>query len=183
MPDFYTRKGDDGTTGLLGEGRVPKNHPVPEAVGAVDEASAALGVARAICRSPETAAALAAIQRDLYGLMSEIAAAPGVADRFRVIDADRVAWIEATVDRFGSRVEMPREFILPGDSHPGAALAVARTVVRRAERRVAGLFHAGSFENPNLLPYLNRLSSLCFVLELFENSLGGVDAPSLAKVP
>lgn len=183
MPDFFTRQGDDGTTGLLGEGRVPKNHPVPEAVGALDEASAALGMARAVCRSPETATTLAAMQRDLYGVMAEVAAAPGLAERFRQVNVDRVAWVEAAIERFGNQIDMPGEFILPGDSHPGAALAVARTVVRRAERHLAGLLHSGELENPHLLPYLNRLSSLCFVLEIYENRLSGVSAPSLAKSP
>ena len=80
-----------------------------------------------------------------------------------------------------SQVELPREFILPGDSPAGGALALARTIVRRAERRVAAMLHSGELENADLLRYLNRLSSLCFVLELVENGAAGKPKPTLAK--
>ena len=113
--------------------------------------------------------------------MSEIAAKPENAARFRLIDAGRVAWLEENTDRISSMLEMPREFILPGDSPAGAAIAVARTLVRRAERRVAELFHQRIIENQELLRYLNRLSSLCFVLELLENAAAGKSGPTLAK--
>jgi cob(I)alamin adenosyltransferase len=172
MPtSFYTRSGDDGYSGLLGEGRVPKEDPRLEAVGAVDEANAALGVARALAKAPESADLLLQVQRDLYGLMAELAATPENAARFRVIDAERVAWLEAQVDAVTAQVEVPKEFIVPGDTAEGAFLDLARTVVRRAERRVAELVHVGGLENRELLRYLNRLSSLCFVLELREHAL------------
>lgn len=178
---FYTRNGDDGYTGLLGEGRVPKYHPVTEAVGALDEATAALGVARAACRLERSREVILTVQRDLYALMSEAAATPANAARFRKIDGERVAWLEGQTDQLAGEVEMPREFILPGDSPAGAALALGRTVVRRAERRLAQLQHSGVLENPHLLRYLNRLSSLCFVLELAENQAWGIEATTLAK--
>jgi cob(I)alamin adenosyltransferase len=181
MAPFYTRSGDDGTTGILGEGRVPKYHPRPEACGTVDEASAALGLARALARSSETAEAILQIQRDLYHLMSEIAAEPKAADRFRLLGPDRVEWLEDRIDDFAQRVELPDGFILPGDAPAGAALDLARTVVRRAERLVVRLAHQGTLDNPVLLRYLNRLSSLCFVLELWENRQAGGERPSLAK--
>jgi cob(I)alamin adenosyltransferase len=178
---FYTRKGDDGTTGWLGEGRVPKYHPRIEAVGALDEASAALGLGRAACQSPETNALILSVQRDLYHIMGEVAADRENAQRFRAIDSARVAWLEARVDALEGSVQMPGEFIVPGDSPAGAALALARTIVRRAERRVAQLASAGEIENPHLLAYLNRLSSLCFLLELLENWQAGSSTPTLAK--
>jgi cob(I)alamin adenosyltransferase len=181
MSDFYTRTGDDGYTGLLGDERVPKHHPVPEALGALDEATAALGVARAACRDEGSAGSLLVAQRDLYHLMAEVAATPQNAVRFRVIDAERLAWLEQQIDALGAQVGLPKEFVVPGDSPAGAALALARTMVRRAERRVAGLLHQGSVENPYLLRYLNRLSSLCFVLELHENQVGGKASPTLVK--
>jgi cob(I)alamin adenosyltransferase len=181
MPAFYTRTGDDGYTGLLGEGRVPKYHPVTEAVGAIDEAAAALGIGRAACRGELSPALILAVQRDLYHLMAEIAATPENVARFRQIDASRVNWLEAQTDTLSSLVELPKDFILPGDSTAGAALALARTVVRRAERRVAYLYHEQLLENPDLLRYLNRLSSLCFVLELYENQTVGVVSPTLAR--
>jgi cob(I)alamin adenosyltransferase len=181
MPDYYTRSGDDGNTGLLGEGRVPKYHPQPEAVGTIDEATAALGLARAACQAVETAPLLLVVQRDLYNMMAEISATPNNAARFRVIDASRVTWLEQQIDATGQSVDVPNEFILPGDSPGGAALALARTIVRRAERRVARLLHDEQISNPALLHYLNRLSSFCFVLELKENQAAGKAEPTLAK--
>ena len=181
MTRFYTRTGDDGYTGLLGEGRVPKYDPRPEAVGAVDEATAALGIARAASQDPHSEPLLLTVQRDLYHLMAEIAATPENAARFRIIDAARVSWLETQTDIISAEVELPGEFILPGDSQAGAALALARTIVRRAERRVARLLHNDEIQNQDLLRYLNRLSSLCFVLELLENKIQGKSSPTLAK--
>jgi len=177
---FYTRKGDDGSTGLLGEGRVPKYHPRPEAVGAVDEATSALGMARAACSAPQIPPLMLEVQRHLYLLMAELAATPEEADKFRATDDGKVAWLEAQIDELGKSVNLPKEFILPGDTAGGAALDLARTAVRRAERRVAELYHLKEIANPNLLAYLNRLSSLCFVLELLENQYAG-RATTLAK--
>lgn len=181
MSQFYTRKGDDGFTGLLGAGRVPKYHPQTEAVGVVDEATAALGLARAVCRAGGAAVLLLDVQRDLYNLMAEVAATPENAARFRKIDAKRVAWLESQVDAISQGIEMPTEFIVPGDSQAGACLALARTIIRRAERRIVELVHSGDVENSELIRYLNRLSSLCFVLELQENQAAGMEKLTLAK--
>ena len=169
MSKFYTAKGDDGTTGLLGEGRLPKYHPRMEAIGSLDEATAALGLARSLVQNAALQPILLQTQRDLYGLMAEVAATPGNAAQFRSIDKARVAWLEKETDALEAKVEVPKEFILPGETKGSGALALARTVVRRAERRVAELFHTNEIENPELVPYLNRLSSLCFLLELAEN--------------
>ena len=182
MTKFYTQTGDDGYTGLLGEGRLPKNAPRMEAIGDLDEATAALGMARAACQLSQTAEILLTIQRDLYQLMSEVAATPENAARFRKITAQRVSWLEEWTDSISVQVSLPKDFILPGDTLPGASLALARTIVRRAERRVAGLLHQAEIENPQLLRYLNRLSSLCFVLELQENQAAGKSLPTLAKI-
>jgi cob(I)alamin adenosyltransferase len=173
MPPLYTGRGDDGTTGLLGEGRFPKYHPRLETLGALDEASAALGLARALVKDPQTAAALVEVQRDLYALMAEVAATAENVSQFRTIDPSRVSWLESQAEAMEKRSGMPGEFILPGDSLAGAALALARTIVRRAERRVAELLDRGELFNRVLLQYLNRLSSLCFVLELVENQAAG----------
>ena len=181
MTKFYTRTGDDGTTGLLGDERVPKYHPRIEAIGSIDEASAALGAARAICQRQGVSLLLQAVQRDLYGLMAEIAASKENASRFRNIDAARVAWLEEETDRISSQMQFPKGFILPGDTPASGLLALARTIVRRAERRVARLMDGGELENIELQRYLNRLSSLCFALELGENQAGGIDSPSLAN--
>ena len=179
MP-LYTRTGDDGTTGLLGEDRVSKDHPRIEALGALDEASAALGLARASCLAPQTLPILREAQRDLYKVMAEVAATPENAEKFKGIDAARVTWLEEQADAIHKVVSMPKEFILPGDTPSGAALSMARAVVRRAERRVTELFTLEELTNIELLRYLNRLSSLCFVLELLENQAAG-RSTSLAK--
>ena len=191
MPDYFGGTGDDGYTGLLGDRRVPKSDPRPEAYGALDEASAALGLARAQTTSEDVQRVLIEAQRDLYHIMSEVAAEPEIAARFRVVDRERVDWLEAQIERFGAEVEMPKEFVLGGDSVSSAALDYARTVVRRAERTVVRLElearaehpsePPAEFENPHLFAYLNRLSSLCFVLALWEVQHRGDASPTLAK--
>ena len=180
MSNFYTRTGDDGYAGLLGEGRVPKSDLRIETVGAIDEASAALGIARSSATTGE-GAMVVQIQRDLYGVMGEVAATAKNAERFRVVGSAQVGWIEEQIDRISHQVETPGEFIVPGDSASGAAFDLARTVVRRAERRLAELTLRGDIQNPELLKYLNRLSSLCFVLELLENKNTGTQKPTLAR--
>lgn len=177
---FYTSKGDDGTTNLLGEGRVAKYHDRIEAVGTLDESTAALGLARAQCLDPRSGPVLVEVQRDLYKLMAEVAATPENAEKFHFIDESRVKWLEEQTDALSQSVEMPKEFILPGDSLPGAALSLARAIIRRAERRVVELHDDQEVVNPDLQRYLNRLSSLCFVLELVENKAAG-HSTTLAK--
>jgi cob(I)alamin adenosyltransferase len=105
--------------------------------------------------------------------MAGISATPENAERFKTLDLPRVQWLESQVDELSSQVSLPAEFILPGDSLSGAALALTRTIVRRAERRVVELYNASEIQNPYILQYLNRLSSLCFVLELLENQHTG----------
>ena len=180
MSHFYNHAGDDGSTGLLGEGRVSKHHPRIEALGALDEASAALGLARALCQVPETKSILKEVQRDIYALMAEVAASSDNTECFRILGLPRVHWLETQADNVSTKVPLPSEFILPGDSISGAALSLSRTIVRRAERRIVDLFDAGEIKNPILLQYLNRLSSLCFALELLENQFAG-HVTSLAK--
>ena len=180
MNRYYSRTGDDGYTGVLGEGRLPKSHPRLEAIGTIDEASAALGLVRAVSQSPQTAELLLAIQRDLYTLMAEVAASPENAPRFQIINADRISWLEQQIDLISTTVELPREFTVSGNTIPGAALNLARTIVRRAERRLAELLHQGEIENADLLRYINRLSSLCYVLEGIEDVAAGKDH-TLAK--
>ena len=168
MSPLYTRHGDDGMTAWLGRGRLPKHHARIEALGAVDEANAALGLARALTRLPATATLIRAVQHDLYHLMSELAASPETVERFQRLTAERLQWLEAQLDHLTASLTLPAGFILPGETPASAALDLARTAVRRAERRVAALWHAEEIQNPLLLQYLNRLSSLCFALELAE---------------
>ncbi len=181
MPTLFTGQGDEGYTGLLGEGRVAKYDLRMEAIGAIDEATAALGLARTHASLPDTIETALHVQRDLYLLMAEAAAVPENAARFHAIDESKVAWLEQQIEALGQQVQLPKEFILPGDSTPGAFLDLARTIVRRAERRLAELLHRGDVQNLQLLRYLNRLSSLCFMLELRENQASGVDQSTRAK--
>jgi cob(I)alamin adenosyltransferase len=181
MTPLYTKTGDDGYTGLLGDNRVPKDHPQIEAIGTLDEVTAAFGVARATCRASEIGELIVEVQRDLYNLMIEIAASPKNTERFPRIDINRINWLEQTIEGITKQEETPNEFILPGDSPGGAALDLARTVTRRAERRVVELLNNGIIQNNNIIPYLNRLSSLCFALELLENKAAGKQTPTLAK--
>ena len=169
---FYTRKGDDGTTGLLGKGRIAKHHARMEAIGTLDESSASLGAARAAAGDARSRLLLLEAQRDLYRLMAEVAATPENKDQFH-FETQRVDWLEEQIDILSKTVEMPKEFIVPGDSTASAALSLARTIVRRAERRVVELFDKKEITNPVLQQYLNRLSSLLFALELLENQSAG----------
>ncbi len=173
MSSKEVHPGDNGTTSLLGEGRWPKFHPRFEALGTLDEASAALGLARALSSSPHTSGILASVQRDLYAVMAEVAATPDNVSSFQVLKPGRLEWMENLIESLSAEVPPPRGFILPGDSPAGAALALGRTIVRRAERRMAELKDRGEIKNALLLSYLNRLSTLCFTLELMENQQAG----------
>ncbi len=178
---WYTGVGDDGTTGLLGEGRVPKYHPQPEAFGTVDEVSASIGYARASVQDELSQEILLQAQRDCYQMMAELAATPETQAQFRMIGSEHVRWVEEKTDAIGEHVELPREFIIPGDSKEGALLDVARTIARRAERQVVKLLDDGLIENKELVAYLNRLSSLLFVLARYQDALTGKSNVTLAK--
>lgn len=162
---IYTRKGDDGTTGLYGGGRVPKDSAAPEAYGTVDEAQAALGVARATCeRGGELDAMLVALERDLWVLMAELATdadnAHKLVDGTSRVTAAMVQVLEQQIDDVSARFEPPTEFVVPGESVVSAQLDVARTVIRRAERVSIRAAAPGS----HVVPYLNRLSDLVWTL-------------------
>jgi cob(I)alamin adenosyltransferase len=168
MTPFYTAKGDTGDTGILGPGRVSKTSTRIEAVGSVDEATAALGLARSLSPNDETKRIILTIQKTLYLLMSEISADIDVADQFDKLSKQDIDWLEAEIANLEKVIDLPREFIIPGVTPPSSALSLARTIIRRAERRVIALFEEGGFTNELLIAYLNRLSSLIFVLEIYE---------------
>jgi cob(I)alamin adenosyltransferase len=179
---FYTRRGDDGYTGLLGPDRVPKYDLRPEAYGTVDEAQAILGLVRVSDCSSRTGEILFTIQGELYTLMAELAAAGDADSPFAgSITTAHVDRMEAWIAEVEAQVNMPTEFVIPGDSRAGAALHLARTVVRRAERIVARLCHEDLLVNERVLRYLNRLSSLLFVLALLEDGRITGKRATLAK--
>ena len=165
MAKVTTGTGDSGYTSLLGEQRVPKYDERPEAFGTVDEATSALGLARALTDDGQVREAILHMQRDLYVLMAELATPPEhqAAVGMRVT-AEQVAWLETLEGELKAQVEIPNKFIIPGDTPPGAALDLARTVIRRAERLVARLHHEGVVQNGDVLRYLNRLSDAVFIL-------------------
>jgi cob(I)alamin adenosyltransferase len=178
---WYTGTGDDGFTGVLGRERVPKYALRPEAYGTVDEASAFLGMARVQVQAAGVAEVLLAVQRDLYVMMADLATLPETATREPWLKEERLEWLEEQTELFGQQVQMPKAFIVPGDSRASACIEICRTVARRAERLVARLSHEGELRNDAPLRYLNRLSSLLFVLGRVEDKAAGVDHFTLAR--
>lgn len=172
---IYTRKGDDGTTGLLfGGERVSKADLRTEAYGTVDEAVSALGLARAAIgdATDRVEARLAELslrlQRELFVVGAELATHLERRDRLTggvsLVTGEMVAALEQEIDELEAVVEQPKEFVVPGESMTGAALDLARTTVRRAERRSVALASDGGLPDSHVLPYLNRLADLLFVM-------------------
>lgn len=177
---LYTGTGDEGYTNLLGIEGVAKYDLRPQAYGTVDEASAFMGMARATpTASDRTKQLILEAQRDLWVLMGELAAAPHVKLPKR-INASRTRWLEEETNKLGQEFPPLTQFVIPGDTQIGAWLDVARTIVRRAERHVARLTHKEELDNPELVPYLNRLSSLLFALARYEEHRSGQQS-TLAK--
>jgi cob(I)alamin adenosyltransferase len=172
---IYTRKGDKGDTGLLfGGARVGKDSPRIEAAGTVDEAVAALGVARAALgaitdrREARLSELIIRIQRELFVVGAEIATHSArrsrLTDGVSRVTAGMVTALESEIDAWTAANPMPAEFIIPGESEPGAALDLARSITRRAERRAVALADAGDLPDSEVVRYLNRLADLLFVM-------------------
>jgi cob(I)alamin adenosyltransferase len=178
---YFTRTGDKGYTALLSGERVPKYAPRPDAFGTVDELTAVLGLARATAQNERSREIILNVQRHLYVLMAELAAPPETSHHFQKTKAEDVLRLENWTEELGAHISLPKEFVVSGDTLAGAALDMARTVTRRAERTVARLVHAEELQNIEMLRYLNRLSSLLFVLARYEDAVGGVADVTLAK--
>jgi cob(I)alamin adenosyltransferase len=172
MPRIYTRTGDDGTTGLLYGGRVPKDDVRTHAYGASDEAVAALGLARADVAEASLADLLLRLQRELFVLGAELATGTDAWVRLvpgeTRVSSEMVGSLEELIDDYVERTTMPREFVVPGETRASAAIDLARAVVRRCERHVAALTREGSLPDGEALRYLNRLADLLFVLARYE---------------
>jgi cob(I)alamin adenosyltransferase len=171
---IYTRKGDDGTTSLWYGGRVAKTDPRTEAYGSIDEANSALGVARALCKAEEQAdlhQTILSLQRELFVAGAELATAPQASDRLEDgvsrITAEMVDALEPEIDRYMNQVDLPPHFVIPGGTELSAALDVARSSIRRAERRVVELRDSEGLASEAVLRYLNRASDLAFALARF----------------
>ena len=175
---LYTKTGDDGTTGLFGGGRVHKASARVEAYGTVDEANAFIGVARSKHLEPATDAVLARVQEDLFTVGAELACVPGKEGKLAsapIGEAD-ITRLEAAIDEADRGCPALTSFVLPGGSPQAAALHVARTVARRAERAVLTLDDAPA--RREVVVYLNRLSDLLFALARRANVVAGVaDVP------
>jgi cob(I)alamin adenosyltransferase len=173
---IYTRTGDDGRTALFGGGRVEKGHQRVTAYGEVDELNSVLGWALTQISSAETAQRIQLVQHDLFALGSELATPPALDGRKRPdtppLPTERVGEMEEWIDEADEELEPLRAFVLPGGSAAGAALHVARTVCRRAERAVVTLAAAEPVP-ADVLVYLNRLSDLLFTLARLENRRAG----------
>ncbi len=166
-----TGRGDDGTTGLLYGGRIAKDDPRTDAYGSLDEGVAALGLARAELAAAglgDLAATVLRCQRELFVAGAELAAHPDAHDRLQDgvtrVSEGMLSGLEQELARWEAAIQMPREFVVPGESRASAALELARTVLRRAERRVISLDRAGALDSAWLVPYLNRLADLVWVL-------------------
>ena len=173
MPKIYTRRGDDGETGLLYGGRVSKTDPRCEAYGTVDEAVSALGLARSLVKTERLGDIIKAVQRELFTVGAELATDPTeypkLEKHFSVVTPDMVARLETVIDELNQDMTLPRAFIIPGDSAASGALDLARTILRRAERRVVAMKELDLLGNAHVLRYLNRLADLVFVMARYED--------------
>ena len=168
-----TRKGDDGSTELLFGAKVLKSESRTEAYGAVDTAIAAVGFARATSQETLTKETLLRVQHDLFTVATELAAAPDMYDQllehFSPVTTEMVARLEPWIDDTLNGVDLPSSFIVPGASKGSAAIDLARTMVRDAERRIVALDEVEPLTNKELLRYVNRLSDLLFALARLED--------------
>lgn len=178
---IYTRKGDDGTTSLWYGGRVAKHHGRTSAYGALDEACAQLGVARALCGNDqaELAADILRLQDDLFVAGAELATAPEAAARLEDgvsrTTEEMVATLEQRIDHYMGQVELPPKFVIPGGTQLSAQLDVARTTIRRAERAISALGEAGELAGETVIHFVNRASDYAFAMARFAD----VDDPAL----
>jgi cob(I)alamin adenosyltransferase len=175
MVKIYTKKGDDGTTGLLDGSRVPKDHPRCQAYGEVDELGAGLGVARAFVEDPEIASLLLEIQKDLFAVGAQLADPKYGTRKSKektVLTQAKIEAFEKRMDRYEGELPPLRGFILRCGTRGASFLHLACTVCRRAERKIVSLSREATVP-PLVVPYMNRLSDLLFVLARVENRRGG----------
>jgi cob(I)alamin adenosyltransferase len=178
---IYTKKGDDGTTSLWYGGRVPKHHGRTEAYGALDEACSELGVARALCddEHAELAGDILRLQDDIFVAGAELATAPEASERLEDgisrTTEQMVAELEERIDHYMGQVELPPQFVIPGGTRLSAQLDVARTTIRRAERRISALAEAGELAGETVIHFVNRASDLAYAMARFAD----VDDPAL----
>jgi cob(I)alamin adenosyltransferase len=182
MTKLFTGKGDDGTTGLLGNERVIKSDMRIETIGTLDELNAFLGNARANIAEVRVKNTLVEIQRDLYKIMTDVAVTKSAEGKFQPFPSSRVSFLEDTIDEISQTTEIPNEFIIPGETRQSALFSICRAVARRAERHLVDLTSRDELKNPEILRYINRLSSLLFLLEIKFSKTGRDKNLRYAKV-
>jgi len=180
MPSKYKHTGDDGKTAVPGESRVAKFHPRFEVLGDLDEASAAIGLARSLAKNDRHTGILIEAQKQLYLAMADIARPLEEKGSTPHLASTHLDWINTVTGELEAQIQLPSQFILPGDSVESAALSLARTIVRRAEREAAAYIYKNNVKNDYLLAWLNRLSHLLFLLEVSTASTSG-EGPTLVK--
>ena len=170
---IYTRTGDEGKTRLLFGGQVLKTDSRAVAYGTVDEAISAMGLARALSQDEWARARLFETQRVLFTVAAELATDADhygkFAEIFKPVTPEMTTRLEHVIDEIDSKIKLPRAFIVPGASAASAAMDVARTVVRRAEREIVALDQSGSLSNREILKFVNRCSDFLFMLARFED--------------
>ncbi|MBE9547144.1 MAG: cob(I)yrinic acid a,c-diamide adenosyltransferase [Proteobacteria bacterium] len=165
----FSKRGDKGETSMLGGQRIPKYDPRPDTYGTLDEASSALGVARAMTENRKIKEIILDVQKDLLVMGAEISSLPEDLDKLtqRIGEVD-VTRLEGIIDELQKDVELPKVFIYPGESVVSAQIDVARTIIRRAERKAARLRKEEVINNDEINKYLNRLADMLFTLARFE---------------
>ena len=173
----FSRKGDGGETSLLGGQRIPKYDPRPDTYGTLDEASSALGVARAMAKNGKVKEIILSVQKDLLIIGADLSALPADVHKLkRRIGEGDVVRLEEVIDDLQREVELKNKFIYPGQTLVSAQIDVARTIIRRAERKAVRLKSEGLLNNDEILRYLNRLADMLFVLARFEGQTSLVDS-------
>ena len=171
---LFNKKGDEGTTSLLYGKRVPKSDPRPEAYGTLDEATSTLGFARALSQNQRVKEIIVRLQEDILVIGAELATDPQHhGDLKKRVKETDVQELERLIEEFEDQVELPRSFIIPGGTPTSASLDMARTIIRRGERRVVRLKEENLLTNNNILAFLNRTADLLFMLARFEETSGG----------
>lgn len=177
---IYTKKGDDGTTGLLYGGRVGKDDVRTEVYGTLDEVVSALGLARGAGLSERVEAIVVRLQREMFVVGAQLATAPENQSKLEEgvskVTPAMTRQAEADIDSLLEEHPLPQEFILPGETLSSAGLDVARSTIRRAERQAVAMARQEMIPDPEILRYLNRISDLLFVLARYEEAARGLRA-------
>ena len=182
MPKIYTKKGDDGTTGLLYGGRVPKDDARTQVYGTLDEAVSAMGIARAGGLVDRVLDIVIRLQREMFVVGAQLATATENQGKLEAgvskVTSDMTEQAESDIDLLLEEHPLRNEFVLPGETQGSAGLDLARSILRRAERQAVAMQRAGEVPDPEVLRYLNRASDLLFALARYQESASGKSAPS-----